>query len=171
MSTTAFNWEGYIAPGIAPRAIAVIIDWIIIGIIGFFITTPIVNMLMPPPNIADYANYNDYFNAYTTWSTTSLPLQSLLTYVIISLYFIIFGAYLTDGQSIGKIIMNIKVMTVDLNGNFVSVKGNPVPLLIRSVLYIVDCCCCGCIGYIIINQSANQQRLGDSIAKTVVVRK
>ena len=172
MSTTAYNWEGYIAPGIAPRAIAIIIDYIVIGILQFVVATPIVNMLYPPPNLNDYlGDPVGYLNAVSAWSTSAYPVQALLGILVVILYFILFGAYLTDGQSIGKIIMNIKVMSVDLGGNFVSIKGQPVPLAIRSLLYIVDCCCCGIIGYIIINGSANQQRLGDSIAKTVVVRK
>ncbi|MHA1973172.1 MAG: RDD family protein [Candidatus Hodarchaeales archaeon] len=164
MSTTAFNWEGYVAPGIAPRAIAIIIDLIVLAIINMVISTPIINMLMPPPPTSDYIKY-------LNWVSTTMPMSYGLSFLFEIIYFVIFSAYLTDGQSIGKLIMNIKVMSVDANGNFVSVKGNPVPILIRTLLYIVDCCCCGIVGYIIINGSANQQRLGDSIARTVVVRK
>lgn len=83
--------------------------------------------------------------------------------------FIIFIAYYTylegsKGQTIGKMITKIKVVQED---------GRPIDMsqaFIRNILRIIDGLIAYLIGAILIWRSDKKQRLGDRIAKTVVVR-
>jgi uncharacterized RDD family membrane protein YckC len=85
------------------------------------------------------------------------------------LYFIIYIAYFTylegsQGQTIGKMITKIKVVRED---------GRPIDMnqaLTRNILRIIDGLIAYLIGAILIWRSDKKQRLGDSIAKTVVVK-
>lgn len=85
------------------------------------------------------------------------------------LSFIIFLAYFTylegaKGQTIGKMVTKIKVVRedggkIDMNQAFT-----------RTILRIIDGLLAYLIGAILIWRSDKKQRLGDSIAKTVVVK-
>jgi uncharacterized RDD family membrane protein YckC len=85
------------------------------------------------------------------------------------LYFIIYIGYYTylegsKGQTIGKMITKIKVVredgrSIDMNQAFT-----------RNILRIIDGLFAYLIGAILIWRSDKKQRLGDSIAKTVVVK-
>jgi len=85
------------------------------------------------------------------------------------LYFIIYIGYYSylegsKGQTIGKMIMKIKVVRED---------GKPIDMnqaLTRNILRIIDGLFAYLIGAILIWRSDKKQRLGDSIAKTVVVK-
>lgn len=69
----------------------------------------------------------------------------------------------TTGQTIGKKTMKIKVVRED---------GKPMDYqtaAIRNIVGIVDYFFVGIIGIILIASDAKRQRLGDKIAKTVVV--
>jgi len=83
--------------------------------------------------------------------------------------FIIFIVYFTylegsRGQTIGKMITKIKVVRED---------GKPIDMnqaFTRNILRIIDGLIIYLIGAILIWRSDKKQRLGDSIAKTVVVK-
>jgi len=83
--------------------------------------------------------------------------------------FIIFLVYFTylegsKGQTIGKMITKIKVVRED---------GKPIDMnqaFTRNILRIIDGLIVYLIGAILIWRSDKKQRLGDSIAKTVVVK-
>ncbi|VVB69320.1 RDD family protein [uncultured archaeon] len=83
--------------------------------------------------------------------------------------FIIFIVYFTylegsRGQTIGKMIAKIKVVRED---------GKPIDMnqaFTRNILRIIDGLVIYLIGAILIWRSNKKQRLGDSIAKTVVVK-
>jgi uncharacterized RDD family membrane protein YckC len=85
------------------------------------------------------------------------------------IYFIIYIGYFTylegsQGQSVGKMITKIKVVRED---------GKPIDMnqaFIRNILRIIDGLIVYLIGAILIWRSDKKQRLGDSIAKTVVVK-
>ena len=85
------------------------------------------------------------------------------------LYFVIYIGYYTylegtRGQTIGKMITKIKVIRED---------GKPIDMnqaLIRNILRIIDGVFGYLIGAILIWRSDKKQRLGDRIAKTVVVK-
>ena len=70
----------------------------------------------------------------------------------------------TRGQTIGKMITKIKVVRED---------GSPIDMnqaFTRNILRVIDGFFAYLIGAILIWRSDKQQRLGDSIAKTVVVK-
>ncbi|HOT07994.1 MAG TPA: RDD family protein [Methanotrichaceae archaeon] len=85
------------------------------------------------------------------------------------LYFLIYFGYFTlmegsRGQTVGKMIAKIKVVRED---------GRPIDMnqaLLRNILRIIDGLLAYLIGAILIWRSDKKQRLGDSIAKTVVVK-
>jgi uncharacterized RDD family membrane protein YckC len=85
------------------------------------------------------------------------------------LSFIIFLAYFTylegsKGQTIGKMVTKIKVVRED-GGNI-----NMTQAFTRTILRIIDGLLAYLIGAILIWRSDKKQRLGDSIAQTVVVK-
>ncbi len=85
------------------------------------------------------------------------------------LYFVIYIAYFTilegsKGQTVGKMITRIKVVRED---------GRPIDMnqaFTRNFLRIIDGVFGYLIGAILIWRSDKQQRLGDSMARTVVVK-
>jgi len=85
------------------------------------------------------------------------------------LYFIIYIGYFvllegSRGQTVGKMITKIKVVGED---------GKPIDMnqaLIRNLLRIIDGLFAYLVGAFLIWRSDKKQRLGDRIAKTVVVK-
>ena len=84
-------------------------------------------------------------------------------------YFVIYIAYFTilegsKGQTVGKMITKIKVVRED---------GRPIDMnqaFTRNFLRIIDGVFAYLIGAVLIWRSDKQQRLGDSMARTVVVK-
>ena len=154
MSTTTFNWEGhYSIPGFKPRAMAYLIDTFIISFIFSFILFATIFFEM---SLGSETFSTDLI--YLLFSPNTILLCEFI-------YFVLFSTYLTDGQTIGKKIANIRIMSVDSYGNLSSLKGKNIPIMIRTFFILIDCL----IGWYFIKKSVNNQRLGDSIAKTVVV--
>ena len=85
------------------------------------------------------------------------------------LSFIIFLAYFTylegsKGQTIGKMVTKIKVVGED------GEKINMNQAFARNILRVIDGLLAYLIGAILIWRSDKKQRLGDRIAKTVVIK-
>jgi uncharacterized RDD family membrane protein YckC len=85
------------------------------------------------------------------------------------LSFIIFLAYFTylegsKGQTIGKMVTKIKVVGED--GEMISMNQ----AFTRNILRVIDGLLAYLIGAILIWRSDKKQRLGDRIAKTVVIK-
>jgi len=81
-------------------------------------------------------------------------------------FYIAYYTYLegTRGQTIGKMITKIKVVRED---------GTPIDMeqaFKRNILRVIDGLFVYLIGAILIWRSDKQQRLGDTVAKTVVVK-
>jgi len=81
-------------------------------------------------------------------------------------FYIAYYTYLegTRGQTIGKMITKIKVVRED---------GRPIDMeqaFKRNILRVIDGFFAYLIGAILIWRSDKQQRLGDTVAKTVVVK-
>ena len=81
-------------------------------------------------------------------------------------FYIAYYTYLegTRGQTIGKMITKIKVVRED---------GSPIDMeqaFKRNILRVIDGFVAYLIGAVLIWRSDKQQRLGDTVAKTVVVK-
>jgi uncharacterized RDD family membrane protein YckC len=95
--------------------------------------------------------------------------QRMVPWWIGLLYFVIYIGYFTllegsKGQTIGKMVTKIKVVRED---------GKPIDMnqsLTRNLLRIIDGLFAYLIGAFLIWRSDKKQRLGDRIAKTVVVK-
>jgi uncharacterized RDD family membrane protein YckC len=81
-------------------------------------------------------------------------------------FFLVYFVYLegSRGQTVGKMLTKIKVVRED--GGKIDMKQ----ALIRNVLRIIDGIAFYLVGAIFISRSDKKQRLGDSVAKTVVVK-
>ena len=79
---------------------------------------------------------------------------------------VVYYTYLegTRGQTIGKKVMNIKVVKTD---------GGPCDLasaFLRNILRFVDGLAIGLVGIIVISVTKRRQRIGDIVANTVVMK-
>lgn len=88
----------------------------------------------------------------------------LLYSVVVFAYFVLMEGYL--GQTVGKMLLGIKVVRED---------DGEVPGLgtaaIRTLLRLIDGLFFYLVGFIIVLVSGKNQRLGDMLAHTLVVRK
>jgi uncharacterized RDD family membrane protein YckC len=91
-------------------------------------------------------------------------LQALLYAVVVFAYFMLMEGYL--GQTVGKMLLGIKVVRED-NGE---VPGLGTAA-IRTLLRLIDGLFLYLVGFIIVLISGKNQRLGDMVAHTLVVRK
>jgi uncharacterized RDD family membrane protein YckC len=127
------------------RAVATIIDIIILFVIGYVIAL---------------------FTGGTTgagFQLTGLP--ALLWFIVCFGYYVVLEA--TLGATIGKLPLGLRVVEVD-SGSAISWQAS----LIRNVLRIVDGLpLFYLVGAILVWTSDKGQRLGDRVAKTAVIRK
>ena len=126
--------------GIAIRFVSLVIDSLIISAIFGALATILGDGMM----------------RHGTWSVGILSFA----------FYIAYYTYLegTRGQTIGKMITKIKVVRED---------GSPIDMeqaFKRNILRVIDGLFAYLIGAILIWRSDKQQRLGDSVAKTVVVK-
>lgn len=128
--------------GIAIRFVSLFVDTIIIGaIIGI---------------IGTILGYGMMQRVMVPWWL------GLLDFLIFISYFTLLEG--SRGQTVGKMITKIKVVGED---------GKPIDMnqaLIRNLLRIIDGLFAYLVGAILIWRSDKKQRLGDSLAKTVVIR-
>lgn len=129
--------------GVGLRAVATIIDTVLLGVIGYLIAM---------------------FSGGTT--AAGFQLQGapfFLWLVILLVYYIVMEARF--GATIGKRLIGLKVVKLD--------AGAPVDWqasIVRNVLRLVDGLFFYLVGAIVVWNSGKKQRLGDRIAGTVVVR-
>lgn len=127
------------------RAIAVIIDSIIFGILGIILFTVVIGGAISSGNFA---------------AATMMPL--VLSVVFLVLYILMEGLW---GVTPGKKLIGIKV--VDDRGQVPGIMKS----LIRNILRIVDSLpTLYIIGIILIYTNDDNQRLGDMVGDTYVVR-
>jgi uncharacterized RDD family membrane protein YckC len=98
------------------------------------------------------------------------PVISIVELVIFLLFVVFFLTYpiimeATQGATIGKKMLGLCVVTKD--GMPISWKAS----IIRNLLRIVDLLFYGLVGAVLIWTSPTRQRLGDHVAKTVVIRR
>jgi uncharacterized RDD family membrane protein YckC len=95
-------------------------------------------------------------------SVSGVP--ALASFVLFLAYFIVLEGYL--GQTLGKMLLGIRVVRED-TGELPGIKG----ATIRTVLRIIDGLFFYLVAFIAVLASRKNQRLGDMLANTLVVRK
>ncbi len=83
-------------------------------------------------------------------------------FLVFFLYYVVLEGYM--GQTLGKKLLKIKVVKED--GKACGFG----PAFIRTILRIIDAQFLYIVGMILISRSEKKQRLGDRMAKTVVVK-
>lgn len=138
--------------GVAIRFVAILIDGIILGIIGWILMA----LLVP--------------TAFTYDPSTGVFSISSGYYAVILLSLVIYFLYYTlleghGGQTVGKMAVKIRVVR--------EADSSPIgygEAAIRTILRIIDGIFAYLIGAILIWSSDKKQRLGDRVAHTIVVR-
>ena len=141
--------------GVAIRFVAILIDYVIIGIISGLLVFPFVVAA-----IAAAATSGNI--SALSWG--SIAAASLIGLALWFLYFTLLEGHY--GQTIGKMALNIKVVR--------EADGAPIDYgeaAVRTILRIIDGLFDYLIGAIFIWTSDEKQRLGDRVAHTVVVSK
>ena len=129
--------------GLGRRFIALLIDsFILVLVVGVFLVAT--GYSFPDP--AEYG----------------VGLVPLLTIGAVFLYFTMMEGFL--GATIGKMVFRVKVVKEDGSGCGIGAA------LVRNLLRIVDGLFFYVVGAVLIVRSQKRQRLGDRIAKTVVIR-
>jgi uncharacterized RDD family membrane protein YckC len=141
--------------GVAIRFVAILIDYIIIGVISGILVIP----LLVATIAVNVTNGN-----VSAVSLGPIVVLSVVALVVWFLYFTLLeGRY---GQTVGKMALSIKVVR--------EADGAPIDYgeaAVRTVLRIIDGLFDYLIGAIFIWTSDEKQRLGDRVAHTVVVSK
>ncbi len=119
-------------------------------------------------------NYSRWLATAATMSLIGSILYALLNIValVIVIYYFVWRPTRKGGQTFGKKIIKTKVVIIDdpEKGTVRDVtKDDLVPMFIRWLLLIVDGIFFGAVGLLLIYMSADNQRLGDQLAKTAVV--
>jgi uncharacterized RDD family membrane protein YckC len=131
--------------GIGPRIAAQIVDSIVLLILFFLL------------GFAMSGSFNFQYSGPDAY-----PFLGAY-FLIFFLYFVVLEGFM--GQTLGKKLLKLKV---------VQVNGQPCgygPAVVRNILRIIDALpFLYIIGMILISRSDKKQRLGDSVAKTVVVK-
>jgi uncharacterized RDD family membrane protein YckC len=131
--------------GIGSRLVAQIVDGIVLLIVNYVLGAAMAGA-----------------TSFEFYGAQAYPLMGA-GFVIFLLYFVILEGMW--GATVGKMVMKIKVVQEDGSA------CGPMPALIRNILRIIDALpFFYIIGLIFISRSDKKQRLGDKIAKTVVVK-
>jgi len=140
--------------GVAIRFVAILIDYLIIGVISGILAIPL--LVAATVNVT-----NGNVSAVSLGPIVALSVVGLVVWF---LYFTLLeGRY---GQTVGKMALNIKVVR--------EADGAPIDYgeaAVRTILRIIDGLFDYLIGAIFIWTSDEKQRLGDRVAHTVVVSK
>ena len=132
------------AVGVGRRAVAIIIDMIVLGIIGWIIA-----MFVP--------------GATTPEGFSLVGGPAFLWFFIGLAYYVVLEVQM--GGTLGKMALGMKVVKED------GAKLDWAASLIRNILRSVDGFFFYLVGAIVVWTSKKRQRLGDMVAHTLVVRK
>jgi uncharacterized RDD family membrane protein YckC len=136
---------------VAIRFVAILIDTIIIGVISSILTVPFFAL-----SITRLATRAIVFGP-------GVRLRILIILVVYFLYFTLLEGH--NGQTVGKMAVKIKVVK--------EADGLPIDYgeaAVRTILRIIDGLFAYLIAAILIWSSDEKQRLGDRVARTVVVK-
>lgn len=143
--------------GVGRRAVAIIIDAIIVSIVGSIIGG-IVGGVVGGASAATGADEAGFAAAVAGASSV----VSIVVGILAFLYWVVLEA--TMGATLGKKVMGIVVVKTD---------GTPISWgdsLIRNILRIIDGLLVYLVAALFVWNSPLKQRLGDRVASTVVVR-
>ena len=130
------------------RVLAIIVDGLVLGVL-FWVMSLIFGASSAEGGMA----------------SASLGTLGTLLYLILAFaYFTLLEGY--RGQTLGKMLLGIKVVRED-NGEVPGIGA----AAIRTVLRLIDGIFAYLVGFIAIQISSKNQRLGDMAANTLVVRK
>ena len=130
------------------RILATIVDGVLLGLLFF-----VMSMLFGSSS-AEGGQVNASLNG----------LPFLMYLVLVVAYYVLMEGYL--GQTVGKMLLGIKVVR-EGTGEVLGLQG----AAIRTVLRIVDGFFFYLVAFISVLASAKNQRLGDMVANTLVVKK
>ena len=147
----------YPLAGVGTRFIAVIIDGIVLGIIGFIFGF-IMAIVYPPPMPYEFFSIAEYQDAATTYSLI-INLGSL----ILSAAFYVYYLTNKDGQTPGKSAMGIRIVKLDDS------KLGIDDALLRNVLGYFISSLFLLLGYIWAIFDSKSQAWHDKIVNTVVI--
>jgi uncharacterized RDD family membrane protein YckC len=139
------------------RIAAIIIDTIILGIIMVIIAIPLGLSAWMFSLMTDVTAMANFWAGVAVWGTFAV-----INAIIWLLYFTYFEG--TSGQTPGKRAMGIKVTKE--NGS----KAMFGDALVRTILRLIDGIVFYILGLIIILVTKKKQRLGDILARTIVVK-
>jgi len=141
------------------RFVAILIDLIIVALISIFFTAP-----FAVPSSITLANVTNTSAQTVSITTGSAGANSLITGIILLVYFtVLLGTY---GQTVGKMAVKIKVVKEDGS------KLSYIDAFVRTLLLYVDAfpyIIPFLLGAILIWTSDKKQRLGDRVARTIVI--
>ncbi|MBN1327943.1 MAG: RDD family protein [Candidatus Heimdallarchaeota archaeon] len=152
------------------RIFAGLIDWAIIVVFIFLLE--LIPMIFGW--VATSMAYNGNASGAAIMVTLASVFYAILSIVslLLALFYFVWRPMNKNGQTVGKKHQNIQIAVIEdeAKGKVRPVaKGDLVPLLIRWLLMCIDGILFGLVGYFFITNSPNRQRLGDQLAKTVVV--
>lgn len=139
------------------RIAAIIIDTIILWVIAIIIAIPLGLWTAFMGLMTDFTAIMNIWTNATVWGTFAI-----VNAIVWILYFSYFES--TSGQTPGKRAMGIKVTKEDGS------KASFGDALVRTILRIIDGIFIYILGLIIILVTEKKQRLGDILARTVVVK-
>lgn len=130
---------------LGPRMAAGLLDFVVLALLGLVMT-----ILFGETNTEDGIEV----------SLSGVP---FVVYVLLSLGYY-FGLEATSGQTLGKRLAGIKVVSLD--------GGPPSPgqVLVRTLLRFIDGFAFYLVAVLVIAVTPNDQRIGDLAARTTVVR-
>jgi uncharacterized RDD family membrane protein YckC len=154
MAQAAMNYAG-----VGVRFVATLIDGILLSVVGAIVSIPfIASISAAASNAAASQDPNAVTGAVFG---AEVPLI-LIVVVLGAAYYIVMEA--TRGATLGKMAMGLRVVRLD---------GSPISwseAIIRYLLRIIDGLFYYLVGAIIIWTNPRKQRLGDIVAKTVVIK-
>jgi uncharacterized RDD family membrane protein YckC len=134
------------------RIVAVVIDTIVIGLVSLVIFIPLAFLV-------------GFFNLFGSFAFIFFGPATLLTWLLWLLYFTYFES--TTGQTLGKQIMNIRVVDEVTLQHLDFARS-----LVRNILRIIDWLpFFYLIGLLLIATNQKKQRIGDMAARSIVVKR
>ena len=158
--TSPASSSGMVYKGVGPRFLALVIDAIILGVLmGIFFM--LFGKSYPAGCASSFSIGATDFNDESFYGLCGFSSQ---LYMLVGILYYLLLEWLAGG-TVGKMALGMKIVKV--NGE----KMDFVASLLRNLLRIVDGLFFYLVGAILIWKSDKKQRLGDRVAKTVVVAK